>query len=250
IDEVDTLEWIVYLDSRGLSDYDDPRPISLDEAIARGAALRATDPDLLERVGAQKTPDDPITLIHPSGTTGPPTGAWLSADNIAYGTDVFAEDDGMFGSAGLTDDDVVVSYLPLSHVLERSVTTWGGLRHATIVHFAESIETVVSDLGEVQPTVPAAVPRICEKIHATTALKRFVYGISDRLGRKAAKARLAAGGAHTASSRILTFIAWMLAGRKLRRHLGLAKVRMAISGAAPISVDVLESFLGLGVLIH
>ncbi len=150
----------------------------------------------------------------------------------------------MFGSTGLTDDDVVVSYLPLSHVLERSVTTWGGLRNATIVHFAESIETVVSDLGEVQPTVLAAVPRIWEKIQATiairmanaTPLKRFVYGISDRLGRKAAKARLAAGGAHTASSRILTFIAWMLAGRKLRRHLGLAKVRMAISGAAPISV--------------
>ncbi|NLX00007.1 MAG: long-chain fatty acid--CoA ligase [Actinomycetales bacterium] len=258
IDEVDTLEWIVYLDSRGLSDYDDPRLISLDEAIARGAALRATDPDLLERVDAQKTPDDLITLIYTSGTTGPPKGAMLSADNIAYGTDVFAEDDGMFGSTGLTDDDVVVSYLPLSHVLERSVTTWGGLRNATIVHFAESIETVVSDLGEVQPTVLAAVPRIWEKIQATiairmanaTPLKRFVYGISDRLGRKAAKARLAAGGAHTASSRILTFIAWMLAGRKLRRHLGLAKVRMAISGAAPISVDVLESFLGLGVLIH
>ena len=258
IDEVDTLEWIVYLDSRGLSDYDDPRLISLDEAIARGAALRATDPDLLERVDAQKTPDDLITLIYTSGTTGPPKGAMLSADNIAYGTDVFAEDDGMFGSTGLTDDDVVVSYLPLSHVLERSVTTWGGLRNATIVHFAESIETVVSDLGEVQPTVLAAVPRIWEKIQATiairmanaTPLKRFVYGISDRLGRKAAKARLAAGGAHTASSRILTFIAWMLAGRKLRRHLGLAKVRMAISGAAPISLDVLESVLGLGVLIH
>src|SRR5690606_11346838 len=167
-------------------------------------------------------------------------------------------DDGMFGSTGLTDDDVVVSYLPLSHVLERSVTTWGGLRNSTIVHFAESIETVVADLGEVQPTVLAAVPRIWEKIQATVAirmanatpLKRFSYGIAHRLGTRAARARLAVGGAHTPMSRVLTFLAWVIAGRKLRRHLGLAKVRMAISGAAPISVDVLEAFLGIGVLIH
>ena len=258
VEEVESLEWIVYLDSRGLSDYDDPRLISLDQAIAKGAELRAADPDLLERIDAQKTADDLITLIYTSGTTGPPKGAMLSADNVAYGTDVFAEDEGMFGSAGMREDDVVVSYLPLSHVLERSVTTWGGLRNSTIVHFAESIETVVADLGEVQPTVLAAVPRIWEKIQATvairmanaTALKRFTYGIAHKLGTRAARERLAVGGAHTPFSRVLTFLAWVIAGRKLRRHLGLAKVRMAISGAAPISVDVLEAFLGLGVLIH
>ncbi|MFN2318848.1 MAG: long-chain fatty acid--CoA ligase [Dermatophilaceae bacterium] len=258
IDEVDTLEWVIYLDSRGVSDYDDARLLSLDEAIAKGAALRASDPDLLTRLDAEKTPEDLVTLIYTSGTTGPPKGAMLSADNIAFGTDVFAEDDGMFGADGLTQDDVLVSYLPLSHVVERGVTTWGGLRNGTIVHFAESIDTVVADLAEVQPTVLFAVPRIWEKIQASVAirmanasrLKRFAYGISRTLGDRAAQDRVKTGGAHTALSRVLTFLAWVITGRKLRRHLGLAKVRMALSGAAPISTEVLTSFLSLGVLIH
>jgi len=258
IDDVETLEWVVYLDSRGLADYDDPRLLSLDEAVARGTELRAGDPELLSRIDAQKTPEDLVTLIYTSGTTGPPKGAMLSADNISYGTDVFAEDDGMFGSDGLTHDDVLVSYLPLSHVVERGVTTWGGLRNGTIVHFAESIDTVVADLAEVQPTVLFAVPRIWEKIQASVAirmanasrLKRFTYDLSRRLGDRAAQERIATGGAHTTLSRVLTFLAWVLAGRKLRRHLGLAKVRMALSGAAPISTEVLTFFLSIGVLIH
>lgn len=258
IDEVDTLEWVVYLDSRGLADYDDPRLLSLDQAAERGAELRARDPELLSRIDADKTPEDLVTLIYTSGTTGPPKGAMLSADNISYGTDVFAEDDGMFGSDGLTHDDVLVSYLPLSHVVERGVTTWGGLRNGTIVHFAESIDTVVADLAEVQPTVLFAVPRIWEKIQASVAirmanasrLKRFAYDVSRRLGDRAARERIDSGGAHTPLSRLLTFLAWVLAGRKLRRHLGLAKVRMALSGAAPISTEVLTFFLSIGVLIH
>ena len=258
IDEVDTLEWVVYLDSRGLSDYEDSRLLSLDQAVARGAELRASDPDLLTRIDDEKTPEDLVTLIYTSGTTGPPKGAMLSADNISYGTDVFAEDEGMFGSDGLTHDDVLVSYLPLSHVVERGVTTWGGLRNGTIVHFAESIDTVVADLAEVQPTVLFAVPRIWEKIQASVAirmanasrLKRFAYGLSRRLGDRAAQERIGTGGSHTPLSRVLTFLAWLLAGRKLRRHLGLAKVRMALSGAAPISTEVLTFFLSIGVLIH
>ncbi|MDO5502542.1 MAG: AMP-binding protein [Actinomycetia bacterium] len=258
IDEIETLNWIVYLDSRGMADYEDERLISLDEAIARGVELRAQDPDLLSRLEAEKTPDDLVTLIYTSGTTGPPKGAMLSAANIAFGTDVFARDGGMFGSNGLTRDDVLVSYLPLSHVLERGVTTWGGLRNGTLVHFAESIDTVVADLAEVQPTVLVAVPRIWEKIQASVAirmanasrLKRWTTGLAFRLGNRAAKDRIANGGPHSVLSRVLTFLAWVLAGRKLRRHLGMAKVRMAISGAAPISTDVLTFFLGLGILIH
>lgn len=258
IDEVDSLEWIVYLDSRGVTGYNDPRLLSLDQAIARGARLRAEEPGLLEAIDVERRPDDLVTLIYTSGTTGPPKGAMLSADNIAFSTDVFAQKDGMFGAQGLTDDDVLVSYLPLSHVLERGVTTWGGLRNRTIVHFAESIDTVVADLAEVQPTVLFAVPRIWEKIQASveikianaTPMKRLSYRFASRIGDRAAAARINAGGGHTSLSRVLGVVAWLVASRKLRRHLGLAKVRMALTGAAPISTDVLRAFLGMGVLIH
>ena len=258
IAQVDTLEWVIYLDSRGVSDYEDPRLLSLDEAIARGEALRAREPGFLEAVDEGRDPQDLVTLIYTSGTTGPPKGAMLSADNIAYGTDVFGQREGMFGTDGLRDDDVLVSYLPLSHVLERSVTTWGGLRNRSIVHFAESIDTVVADLAEVQPTILFAVPRIWEKIQASieikvansSPLKRWTYRSATRIGERSAAARIASGGSHTLSTRALDALVWLTVGRKLRRHLGLAKVRMALSGAAPISTDVLKAFLAHGVLIH
>jgi long-chain acyl-CoA synthetase len=258
LDAVPTLEWVVYLDGRGLVDYTHERLLSVDEMVERGVALRRSDPDLLERLDADRTPEDLVTLIYTSGTTGPPKGAMLSARNVSFGTDVFAAAPGMFGEHGLGSEDVLVSYLPLSHVVERAVTTWGGLRNRTVVHFAESIDTVTADLAEVQPTVLFAVPRIWEKIQAGVAirmanasrLKRATYWVGDRLGDRVARQRLRDGGELTVWSRVLAFVAWVLVHRKLRRHLGLAKVRHCLSGAAPISPDVLTFFLRMGVVIH
>ena len=258
IDRVPTLEWVVHLDRRGLADYEHERLIPVDELVARGAALRETDPDLLDRVDADRTPDDVVTLIYTSGTTGPPKGAMLSARNVSYAIETFSAAPGMFGPEGLARDDVLVSYLPLSHVVERAVTTWSGVRNRTVVHFAESIETVTTDLAEVQPTVLFAVPRIWEKIQASVAIKvanaspakRAAYGLAQRLGTQVAQQQLADGGRVSASSRAKSGAAWLLANRKLKQHLGLTHVRHALSGAAPISPDLLTWFLGLGLVIH
>ena len=258
IDEVETLERVVYLDGRGLGDIDDERLLSVDEMVRLGEQLQQEQPDLLTTHDADRTPDDLVTLIYTSGTTGPPKGAMLTARNIAFAADTFAHAPGMFGDEGLTRQDVLVSYLPLSHVVERAVSTWSGVRNRTVVHFAESIDTVTADLAEVQPTVLFAVPRIWEKIQAGVAIrvanaspvKRAVHGMADRLGRTVAEQRIRDGGRMSGVSRVLALVAWLLAYRKLRRHLGLAKVRHALSGAAPISPEVLTWFLGLGVVIH
>src|SRR5690606_33991498 len=258
IDRVPTLEWVVYLDGNGLGEYRHDRLVSVDELVARGAGHRATDPDLLERADAGRTPDDVATLIYTSGTTGPPKGAMLSARNIAFASDTFSAAPGMFGPQGLDRGDVLVSYLPLSHVVERAVTTWCGVRNRTVVHFAESIETVTADLAEVQPTVLFAVPRIWEKIQAAVAIrvanatpaKRAAYAVADRLGHRVAEQRIRDHGRMSAWSRILAFVAWVLVHRKLRRHLGLARVRHCLSGAAPIAPDVITWFLSMGVVIH
>lgn len=257
IDDIPSLEWVVYLDGRGLADYRHERLLSVDDLIERGAELREQDPELLARIDAGRTAEDLVTLIYTSGTTGPPKGAMLDARNVDFGAATFAHAPGMFGRQGITPGDVLVSYLPLSHVVERAISTWSGLRNRPLVHFAESIETVVSDLGEVQPTILFAVPRIWEKIQATVAirtanaspLKRAAYRFGHGLGMRAARQRLA-DGAPNLSSQFLSFVAWVLVHRKLRRHLGLAKVRHALSGAAPISPEVLEFFLAMGVTIH
>jgi long-chain acyl-CoA synthetase len=257
IDRVPSLEWVVYLDGRGLAEGADPRLLSVDEMIRRGAEYRRARPDVLQQADAARTPDDLVTLIYTSGTTGPPKGAMLSARNVSFCSEIFGGT-GMFGDEGLRHDDVLLSYLPLSHVVERAVTTWCGARRRTVVHFAESIDTVVADLAEVQPTVLFAVPRIWEKIQAGVAIKmanatwakRTAYELSRRMGERVAEQRLRDGGRMSASSRAQSTLAWLLVNRKLRRHLGLAKVRQALSGAAPISTDVLTFFLGMGVVIH
>ncbi|MCK0111171.1 AMP-binding protein [Ornithinimicrobium sp. F0845] len=257
IDEVDTLEWVVYVDGRGLADYSHERLLSIDQLIEKGQALRDQDPDVLTRIDGDRTPEDLVTVIYTSGTTGPPKGAMLNARNVDFGAATFARAPGMFGDQGLRQSDVLVSYLPLSHVVERAISTWGGVRNRSLVHFAESIDTVVSDLAEVQPTVLFAVPRIWEKIQATVSIKmanaswakRQVFAVGNALGTRAARQQLADGRPNV-FSRVLFFLSWVLVHRKVRRHLGLAKVRHALSGAAPISPQVLEFFLSMGVLIH
>ena len=257
IDDIDTLEWVVYLDGRGLADYAHERLLSVDQLIEKGQALRERDPDVLTRADEGRSDEDLVTVIYTSGTTGPPKGAMLNARNVDFGAGTFARAPGMFGDHGLRQSDVLVSYLPLSHVVERAISTWGGVRNRSLVHFAESIDTVVSDLAEVQPTVLFAVPRIWEKIQATVSIKmanaswakRQLFAVGNALGTRAARQQLADGHA-SVLSRILYFVSWVLVHRKVRRHLGLAKVRHALSGAAPISPEVLEFFLSMGLLIH
>ena len=257
IDEIDSLEWVVYLDGRGMADYSHERLVSIDELIARGAELRDRDPDVLSRADQGREPEDLVTVIYTSGTTGPPKGAMLSARNVDFGAATFGRAPGMFGDQGLHENDVLVSYLPLSHVVERAISTWCGVRNRSLVHFAESIDTVVSDLAEVQPTVLFAVPRIWEKIQATVTIKmanaswvkRRLFAAGHAMGTRAARQQLADGRPNVLS-RILFFLSWVLVHRKVRRHLGLAKVRHALSGAAPIAPEVLEFFLSMGVLIH
>lgn len=256
-DDCPDLEWVVYLDSRGLSVHDHEFLISVDELVNRGAALRRGQPTLLAEVDDGRSPDDLVTLIYTSGTTGPAKGAMLSAQNVSFGTRCFGAESGVFG-IGLTDRDIMLSYLPMSHVVERTITNWVHLHRHMLIHFAESIETVTTDLAEVQPTALFAVPRIWEKIETAVViktanaswLKRLSYRIARSLAETVGRERASNGGDHTAKSGVLYFFAWLLALRSLRRHLGLSKVRHALSGAAPIAPDVLMYFLGIGVPIY
>lgn len=256
-DDCPDLEWIVYLDSRGLSLQAHSRLISVDELVNRGKILRAEQPDLLAEIDKDRGPDDLVTLIYTSGTTGPAKGAMLSASNVSFGTRCFGAESGVFG-IGLSDRDIMLSYLPMSHVVERTITNWVHLYRHMLIHFAESIETVTSDLAEVQPTALFAVPRIWEKIETAVViktanaslLKRVSYGVARRLAETVGRERAGNGGDHTVKSRVLYFFAWILALRSLRRHLGLSKIRHALSGAAPIAPDVLMYFLGIGVPIY
>lgn len=256
-DECPGLDWIIYLNGRGLTAYDHPKLLSIDEVIDRGEEYAKDHPDLLTRMDADRQDDDLVTLIYTSGTTGPPKGAMLSAKNVSFSASMFAMDDGVLGG-GLGPGDALLSYLPLSHVVERGISVWVNLRTRTVIHFAESIDTVTSDLAEVQPTILFAVPRIWEKIQASVTIKmanasfvkRSLFRLSERMSKKIASERMRAGGSHTALSRLLYGIGYLPMYRPLRKRLGLLRVRHALSGAAPIAPDVLEFFVGLGIPLY
>jgi long-chain acyl-CoA synthetase len=157
-----------------------------------------------------------------------------------------------------SDDDVILSYLPLCHVAERVFSVWFNAAVGVQVNFAESIETVQQNLKEVQPTILFGVPRIWEKILAgvnirmasASWLKRTNYklwmGVAGRIGDTLVKT----GGKHTATTRLLYAIGYVFLFRALRDRIGMRKVRYAASGAAPIAPDILRFFMGLGVPMH
>lgn len=252
------LEWIVSLDPRGMDGYAHPKLITLDALIDHGKRFAAGGgTQQLDDAERWRTPEDLVALIYTSGTTGPPKGAMLTAANVSFAADVFGRSGGLLGST-VDDRDVLLSYLPLSHVVERAISIWVHLRTRSVVHFAESIETVSADLAEVQPTILFAVPRIWEKIQASIAiraahasrLKRACFALGSAASQVIAADRIARGGAWSVRARALYAIGYWPIYRPLRRQIGLLRIRQALSGAAPIAPAVLRFFLGLGVPLY
>jgi long-chain acyl-CoA synthetase len=258
IDELPGLEKIVYIEPRGIRKrYDDPRLLFWEDFLELGRRHRDTNEGAVERRMAEAQADDMVALIYTSGTTGPPKGAMLSVANVEFAIKTLVEEGG-FTDPPPTDDDVTLSYLPLSHVAERIFTTWFNCSAGNLVHFAESIETVQQNLREVQPTIFFGVPRIWEKIKATVEIRmasasrlkranyRFWMGIADRISADA----VAHGGTLTSKSRVLLALGDIFLFRALKDRIGLRKCRFAASGAAPIAPEVLKWFMGIGVPMH
>jgi long-chain acyl-CoA synthetase len=258
VDELPLLEHIIYVKPRGVRRrYDDHRLLYWEDFLEQGRRHRATAEGGVERRLAEATPDDIVALIYTSGTTGPPKGAMLSAANVDFAIKTLVEEGG-FTDPPPTQDDITLSYLPLSHVAERIFTTWFNASAGLLVHFAESIETVPQNLKEVQPTIFFGVPRIWEKIHATveirvasaTRLKRWNYRFWMNVAARIGEEMVAHGGRHTGKTRMLTAIGNVFLFRALKDRIGLRKCRYAASGAAPIAPEVLKWFMGIGVPMH
>ncbi|MGE4426673.1 MAG: long-chain fatty acid--CoA ligase, partial [Solirubrobacteraceae bacterium] len=240
------LRTIVVIDPRNV-DTSDASLMTWGELEERGAA--GTVRELEDRVSALD-PEAPATIVYTSGTTGPPKGALLNHRNLRAAGDAFAR---VF-PAGPRDE--ILSYLPLCHVAERVVSLISALESAYVVNFGEGGEAFSQDLREVQPTFFVGVPRVWEKMHATvdvrmgdsSRLKRMAYRRLTAAGRKTARARM--GGRVGLGDRARSTVGELLLYRALRDRLGLRRVRMAASGAAPIAPQILEAFWAIGVPVR
>ncbi len=248
-DALPELRWIVVMDMEGLTDLDDPAILSWDELLRRGRESGAAQPQALQQRLDALQPDGMATLIYTSGTTGPPKGAMLSHRNLTWTAHCLG---GIFESGGEED---VVSFLPLSHIAERMLSTYLALAVGYRVHFVENVDTVTQNIAEVSPTLMFAVPRIWEKYQSMILLrakdaqwfKRLAFGAAYATGRRYARARLDPDRSVPWHLRLGFALADLTVLAKLRKRLGFDRLSVAVSGAAAISPDVLRFFHALGV---
>ena len=252
------LRKILFVEPRGMVGKDDDRLMFWDNFLELGRQHKAEHPTAVADRMAAALPDDVMTLVYTSGTTGPPKGAMLTNSNTAFCIDAIVNSADRVPGGPPSPKDQIVTYLPLCHVAERIFSTWTLVGAGPVLNFAESIETVNENLREIQPTIFFAVPRIWEKLHAmslikgndATRFKKIVLKFGLSLAARIGKIKVANGGDHTIVSRLLAAIGWLLVFRPMRERLGLRRARYASSGAAPIAPEVLEFFIGLGVPVY
>lgn len=246
-DQLPDLDYAVVIDPRGVRVLDDPRVLTFEELLARG---RDAEHDAFDRAVAALSPDDIAVIVYTSGTTGPPKGALISHGNLHAATESYRD---VF-ETGV--DDEVLSYLPLCHIAERLVTVVNGVSHGYVANFGEGGETFTNDMREVQPTFFLGVPRVWEKMLAgiqvrmsdASWVKRRNYEFWIARGERLARARMR--GEFGLVDRAVYALGWLMLYRALKERLGLARCDKALSGAAPISPQVLAFFWSIGVPVR
>lgn len=242
------LEKVIVWETKGLRQFKDPQLMSFDELMELGReAAQATSP-IYDARQAAVAPDDVAALIYTSGTTGPPKGAMLSHRNVTWMAQAVARDN------PIDDHDEVLSFLPLCHIFERLFSVFAHITHAYTVNFIERPDTVTDNMKEVSPTIGYAVPRIWEKyfsaIHIrmsdATWFKRLVFYAAHGIGKRRAELKLAFKKVPWHMD-VLYALAYAAVFRKLKERLGFERMRIAYSGAAPISADVLRFFQSIGI---
>ncbi len=213
--------------------------------LATGAERAAAWKDADFRAAAMSTkPDDVATVLYTSGTTGDPKGVMLTHNNIASNVRASA----MVHPVG--DTDSTVSFLPLSHILQRMVDYFFFWVGCTIA-YPRSMDTLVADMKVIRPTVVVSVPRVYEKIYngvmqasgIKKALIDWAVGVADRV----ADLRLA-GREPTGLLALQYSVADRLVFSKVKNAVG-GRLRFFVSGGGPLAPVLNRFFYSIGLTI-
>ena len=248
---IPSLKKIIIIDMKGLRDFSDPMAISFDELLELGKQNEEKESERLKKRLEETKTDDPAILIYTSGTTGPPKGAMISHGNILNVMEMQNE-----VNPG-KDTDELLSFLPLCHIAQRTASVFNQLLAGYKINFVEELDTVPDNMREVSPTVFFAVPRIWEKFYSaliltmkdSTRLEKLAFKWATGIGQKISQHRL--NGAQPAFhlTALFQMADWTVL-RNLKKIVGLDRARYCLSGAAPISPDLLKFYHGLGLDIR
>jgi long-chain acyl-CoA synthetase len=219
--------------------------ISFQEVLELGKEFGKNNPTVFEQRIESVRPDDLATIIYTSGTTGPPKGTMLTHANLVSHARAQSE------FYATLEDDITVSFLPLAHVGERMLGHMNRIYVGASAAFAESIDKIVDNMQEIQPTYWGSVPRPYEKIHArilgqvdsSSPLRKAIFNWALKVGMEA----------NPYKERKRPFPLWLrlrhaiadvLVYRKIRDLFG-GRCRAFIVGAAPIALDIEQFFQAL-----
>ncbi len=242
------LRKIVVFDMHGLRDLHDPDVISLDALRTLGRSYAQTHPGALEASVQACQPNDLAILVYTSGTTGKPKGAMHLHKGLVYTVRGFNT------LLAQNEDDERMCFLPLCHIAERMGGEYFSLYTGTTLNFVENPQTVPENVREIAPTVFTAVPRVWEKLYSGVMialkesgwLQQAAFGWSIRVGERVA-AQVLAQAPVGALLKLQFQLARLLALNNVRRLLGIHRARYLVTGAAPISPDLVRWYLALGV---
>jgi long-chain acyl-CoA synthetase len=218
----------------------DPRIVALDRWLAQAATAETPDEDV------KVSPADLAAIVYTSGTTGRPKGVMLSHDNVVSNIKAIHQ------RLAAGEDDIFLSFLPLSHTFERTGGYYYPIAVGACVAYARSVKQLSEDLVQVRPTLLISVPRIYERIYAlvmhhraaANPIERALLDLTLVIGGRRFDARQA--------KRPLPLpdrLAWpplqRLVANNVLAQFG-SRLRVAVSGGAPIAEPIVRLFLALG----
>jgi long-chain acyl-CoA synthetase len=231
-----------------LSDAAPPGILTYRDIMAKGEKLDAREPALFESLVNAVRSEDEASLIYTSGTTGLPKGVILTHRNFLSNVETVVP------FIGFLTTDTVLSFLPLSHVLERMVT-FAYIDVGCRIGYAESVETIAQNLLEIRPTVMVSVPRVFEKIYVRvmdtvlsgSTLKKRIFYWALKVGREYARKKLNKEPIGRGLERKRR-LAHKLVFSKIVEMTG-GRIRFFVSGGAPLSKDIGEFFYAMGLVV-
>lgn len=222
--------------------------LTLNQIKERGEEIVQDNPDLFESIALKVQADNVASIIYTSGTTGVPKGVMLTHRNFLSNIKTAAD------ILPFSEKDTVLSFLPLSHVLERMVS-FTYLFKGCSIGYAESIETVAENLLEICPHIMVSVPRVFEKIYSkimdnvlsSSFLKKKIFFWALNVGKKYGRKKVL-NQPISKTLQIKRNLAHKLVFSKIIERTG-GRVRFFVSGGAPLARDIAEFFYAMGLVV-